>query len=346
MQENRTLDISWETILKIGFTLIVFYFAYLIRSILVWIFFAFIIAVLFEPVINFFEKRKILRSWATVTIYFALFGLLSFLIYLIAPIFITEIQQFTQIFPQYFEKFSPPLKNLGIEAFQSFEIFTKSLQDWLIKASSSIFAAIISIFGGIFATFSIFVLAIFFSLEKEGTEKIIKLLSPKEYEDYFLELLESCEKKISVWFGVRLLGGFFVGFMVFLAAYIFKIKYAITFGILSGLLDIVPVIGPIISGAIIIIFSLLESWTKALFLIIALILIHQIEASILTPILTKKFIGLSPALVLISLMIGGKLWGILGAILAIPLAGVIYEFLRDFLQERKGEEKMEVAEPQ
>lgn len=346
MRENTTLDISWETIFKIGFTLIAFYFTYLIRNILVWIFFAFIIAVLFEPTINFFEKRKIPRSWATIAIYLVFFGFLSFLIYLIAPVFVAEIQQFTQLFPQYFEKFSPPLKNLGIEAFQSFEIFTKSLQDWLIKASSSIFAAVVSVFGGIFATFSIFVLAIFFSLEKEGIKKIIKLLSPREYEDYVLDLLENSEKKISVWFGVRILGGFFVGLLVFFTAYIFKMKYAITFGILSGILDIVPVVGPIISGAIIIIFSLLDSWTKALFLIIALVLIHQIEGNILTPLLTKKFIGLSPILVLISLMIGGRLWGILGAILAIPLAGIIYEFLRDFLRERKGEEKVEVAEPQ
>ena len=61
----------------------------------------------------------------------------------------------------------------------------------------------------------------------------------------------------------------------------------------------------------------------------------QIEGNILTPILSKKFIGLPPVLVLIALLIGGQLWGIMGAILAIPLAGIFFEFVRDFFKKRK-----------
>ena len=81
--------------------------------------------------------------------------------------------------------------------------------------------------------------------------------------------------------------------------------------------------------------SALDSWLKAALILAVFIIIQQIEGNILTPILTKKFIGLPPVLVLISLMIGGKLWGILGAILAIPLAGIVFEFTRDFLKKRK-----------
>ena len=81
----------------------------------------------------------------------------------------------------------------------------------------------------------------------------------------------------------------------------------------------------------------LDSPLQAVFVILAFILIHQIEGNILTPLLTKRFIGLPPSLVLISLAIGGELWGIMGAILAVPLAGILYEFLRDFLKRRKEE---------
>jgi predicted PurR-regulated permease PerM len=72
--------------------------------------------------------------------------------------------------------------------------------------------------------------------------------------------------------------------------------------------------------------------------VVAFTLIQQIENSILTPILTKKFVGLSPALVLLSLAIGGKLWGLLGAILAVPLAGILFEFLKDFLNKKREKE--------
>ena len=63
--------------------------------------------------------------------------------------------------------------------------------------------------------------------------------------------------------------------------------------------------------------------------------IQQIENSILSPLLMKKFVGLPPALVLISLVIGGNLWGIMGAILFIPLMGIIFEFFKEFLQRRR-----------
>jgi len=95
-----------------------------------------------------------------------------------------------------------------------------------------------------------------------------------------------------------------------------------------------------LTGILIFLTVFLDSISKAIFALFAFVLIQQIEGNILTPILTKKFIDLPPVLVLISLAIGGKLWGILGAILAIPLAGIIYEFLKDFLEKRKAEEEV------
>ena len=168
-------------------------------------------------------------------------------------------------------------------------------------------------------------------------ERAIGILSPKKYEAYILNLWEKSQQKVAKWFGLRILLCLFVGLATFLACYILKIKYAVSFGLLAGVLDIVPIIGPIIAGAIIVVFSALDGWLKVLFVFIAFVLIHQIEGNILTPVLTKKFIGIPTVLVLISLMIGGRLWGILGAVLAIPLAGVIYEFLRDFLKKKKEE---------
>ena len=84
-------------------------------------------------------------------------------------------------------------------------------------------------------------------------------------------------------------------------------------------------------GAIIVMFCALESWVKALIMLVIFLLIQQIEGTILTPILTKRLVGLPPVLVIIALMIGGKLWGVLGAVLAIPLFGLLYEFSSHFL---------------
>lgn len=337
MNGEKVLDISWGTIFKIAIAFIAFYVFFLIKDILTLVIFALIISVLFNPAITFLQKRKFPRVLAVTLVYVVIFGILGVLIYSISPFFVFEIQQFIQLFPQYFEKVTPPLKGLGIGAFENFETFTDILQNWLVKASSNIFNAVSVLFGGIFSTVTIFAIAFFLSLEEKGVERTIGLLSPKKYEAYVLNLWAKSQQKVAKWFGSRILSCLFVGLMSFAACYVLKIKYAVSFGLLAGVLDIVPIIGPIVAGAIIIIFSALDSWLKALFVFIAFVLIQQIEGNIITPVLTKKFIGIPPVLVLISLMIGAELWGILGAILAIPLAGVIYEFLRDFLKKKKEE---------
>lgn len=337
MQEERVLDISWGTFLKIAIVFLGFYILYSIKDILLWVLFGLIISILFNPAINFLERRRIPRVIAAIFVYVVVFAILSLIFYWTIPIFIIEVQQFTQLFPQYFEKLAPPLRGLNIEAFESFETFTQVLQDWLVRASSSIFGAIVSIFGGIFSTTTIFAIAVFFSIEEKEVDKAMKLLAPKKNETYFLRLWERCQIKTAAWFGARALSSLFVGLITYVTLRIFSIEYAAVLALFAGVMDIIPVLGPIFSGLIIIILTALSSPAKAFLILIALTLIQQIEGNVVTPILTKKMVGLPAILVLIALLIGGKLWGILGAILTIPLVGVIYEFLRDYLQKRKEE---------
>lgn len=338
MEEEKTLDVSWGTLLKVAIVFLGFYILYSIRDILLWILFGLIISILFNPVINFLERRRIPRTVATIFVYVAIFAVLTAVFYWTIPIFIYEVQQFTHLFPQYFEKLAPPLRGLKLEAFEDFDTFTQALQDWLIRASSSIFGAVIAIFGGIFSTVTIFAIAIFFSIEEKEVQKTMELLSPKSKEPYFLELWDRCQKKTAAWFGARALSSLFVGLITYITLKIFGIDYAFILGLFAGVMDIIPVLGPIFSGLVIIILTAISYPPKAFLVLVALVLIQQIEGNVITPILTRKMVGLPAILVLIALLIGGRLWGLLGAVLTIPLTGVVYEFLRDFLKKRKEEQ--------
>jgi len=337
MQENRVLDISWGTILKISLAFLVFYILYLVRDILAWFIFALTISVLFTPAITFLQRLTIPRSLAVIFVYVAVFGILGLSIFLTAPMFIAEIKQFSQLFPQYFEKVAPPLQSLGIEAFESIDDFTQALGVVLQKASSDILSALAIFFGGLGSTVFILSIALFLSLEEKGVERMVALLSPKKYEAYVMALWERSRTKVSGWFGSRVLIALFVGVAVFIALSLFNVKYAFVLALFAAILDFIPVLGPIFAGAVIFSFVVLDSWLKALFVLIVFILIQQIEGNIISPVLTKKFVGLPPALVLLSLAVGAKLLGILGAVLAIPLAGILFEFLRDFLKKKKEE---------
>ncbi len=336
MSENKLLDISWATILKIAITGLAFYFFYLIKDILIWIIFALIISVLFNPAIEFL-KKFMPRSLAVVLIYTLIFGILGGSVYLVAPVFVAEIQQFSLSFSEYFEKISPPLQGLGIEAFENFDKFSETIEQELNKASANIFTAMGAIFGGVFSTITIFSIALFLSFEERGAERGMMLLTPKKYEAVVLNIWQKSQKKVSGWFGAKILASLFIALTTYLTCYVLKIDYAVSFAFFAGILNFIPYIGAIMAGLVITVIAAASFWMKGLFFLIAYVIIQQIEGNILTPVLTKRFIGLPPALVLIAVIVGGKLWGIMGAVLGIPIAGLLFEFGRDFLKKRKEE---------
>jgi len=338
MNDERILDISWRTILKISIAIICFYVLYQIKDILVWFIFGLIISILVNPAVEFLRKIKIPRALAVSFVYIGIFGILVLLFYFTVPLFTSEIQQFSQLLPQYFEKISPPLRGLGIRAFEDIETFLKVLGGTLEKIAANILNILFLIFGGIFAAIFILAISIFLSLEERGIEKSLIFLFPKEYEEYIISLWKRCQKKVTSWFLTRILSCLFVGVLTYIALLIFNSPYPFSLGLISGFLNFIPVIGPVITGGLLFVLISLENLSKALLVLIVYTLIQQIENNILVPVISKKFIGLSPVLVLISLAIGGVLWGLLGAILAVPLAGIIFEFLKDFLKKKKEEE--------
>lgn len=277
---------------------------------------------------------------STIFVYVGAFGILSVAIYLTSPLFIYEIQQFLDFLPQYFERISPPLRGLGFQAFENIESFVVAFGGTLEKMAGSIFSALFAIFGGIFSTSFVITVAVFLSLEDKAMEKALGLLFPKKYELYLMSVWDRCQSKVAGWFGSRILACLFVGILSYVAFAAFRVKYPFALGLFAGILNFIPMIGPLLTGFLIFLLVALDSVLRALFVLIVFVLIQQIENNVLTPILSKKFIGLPPVLVLVALVIGAKLWGLLGAVLAVPLAGILFEFLKDFLRRRKAEERV------
>ena len=342
MSNERTLDISWGTILKIGVAAALFYFVFILKDILIWFIFGVIISVLFEPAIVFLQGKRMPRSLAVLAVYLSLFLVLGYSVYQVVPIFVSEIQEFIQFFPQYIESANHSLKPLGIEIFKNAENVDLALTKVLNGASANIFSAFSVVFGGIFSTIFIFSIAIFLSLEERGMERAIRMLSPKRHEDYIFGLWKRCRQKVTGWFGARIVVCVFVGLATYASLILLNVEYAASLAFFAGATNIVTILGPIFAGAAITALVALQSWTKALFVLAAFSLIQQLDGSVLTPILTKKFIGLPPVVVVMCVIIGAQLWGVLGAVLAIPLAGILFEFSRDFLKKRKEEEAAEM----
>ena len=333
MDQKQTLDISWGTILKISFALFVFYLIYLFKDILALSVFALIISLLLNPIIDFFQRYKLSHSLAIILSYVLIFGFLYLLICLLFPLILLETGQFSLFSLQYFERIYPSLEKLNIKTFQNAESLIILLGEFFEKISIYIFTAISAVFGKIGSILFIIAVAFFLSLEKKGVERTLTLLTPKKERDSVLETFEKCQKKVFIWFSSKVLSGIFIAILAFIAFKLFNVHYPFTFSALVGILEVIPFFGPLIALIIVFVFVLLDSWLKALFVLGAFLLIRQIEKNFLTPFFSFQDITLPPVLVLISLAFGGRLLGILGAILAVPTMAFLFEFWKDFLKK-------------
>ena len=332
---SRMIDISWGAIVKIGLGLAIGWALFLAREVLLLALFGLIISSLFNPAINLLSRFRIPRAAAVLFVYSLVLGSLGAAIYMVAPVFIVETQQLGQLFPVYFEKFAPVLSGLGFAIFQSMDAFVAAIRDWLVGASSSIIGSLAAVFGGILATVTVITAAVFFSLEEDGVKKFIMLAVPKKHEKTALAWWEKAQVKISGWFAVRFAGMIAVGLLTSLVCWALNIRYPIFLGFIAGAADIIPFIGPLAAAAVIALLALLDSWQAALLAVALFMLIQQLENNLMIPLLTKKFIEFPAILVLVSILVGDALWGLAGAILAIPLFGILYDFIRDYLIRNK-----------
>jgi len=339
MSKEQVLDISWEAIIKIFITILALYFIYLTREVALWFFFGLATSVILDPAINFLRKLWVPKMIAILSVYLSIFGILGLLIYLTAPIFIIELKQFSSNLPDYFVKISPLLQSLGLDAAASFKEFTSFLLGGLEQSSKSVFQAVMAFFGGVSSAIFILTVALFLSMEGNGAEKFLILITPKKYENQISAFFKTSQKKVAGWFGARILACAFVGIACFIVFYIFNVKYAFLLALISGILNFVPYIGPVLTVIVMLVFTAVssESWAIVAYVLIAFFIIQSIENFLLTPLLMKKMIDLPPVLVLISLLVGAKLFGFLGTIFAVPVFGIVYEFLKEFLEKRREE---------
>jgi len=339
MSQTNTLDISWGAIIKVFIAIFIFYIIYLSREIALWFLFALAISILLDPAINALRKIHIPRIIAILVVYFSIFGILGLLIYLTAPLFISEMRQFLQYLPGYFEQISPFLKQFGVDTVQNFDDLTNVISTNLQQSSKSIINALMVFFGGVAATISILTMAFFLSLEEKGVENIILLLCPDRYDNQIKNIFKRVQKKVSGWFAARLIACLFVGIASYIVFFIFGIKYAFVLALISAFLNFIPYIGPWVTSILLIVLIAISSgsWITVVYVLVAVTLVQEIENKLLTPLLMKKMADIPPVLVLVSLLLGAQIFGFLGMIFAVPVFGIIYEFIKEFLERRKEE---------
>lgn len=335
MNQRPILDITWSSIIKVIIIGIVLYFLFHLRDILVFFIAALIISILFEPLIDFFYKKKVPRLISVLIVYSTFLGIFVLTGILFLPLFFEELRLFFYDLMRFPEILDPALVQNGLLGHIApyIEPSLTALKNRLVEID--IFGIISSIMRGVISISFIIVLSIFFSLENKGVEKFLRLASPKKYEASITNIWNKCSKKIGIWFGIRALSCLFIGVTTLLTLLLIGAPHPFTLALIAGIFNFIPYIGPLFSGFFIAIILFTISPLLAIIFIAIFIILQFLENNVLSIILAKKTMGMPSSMVLLSIVIGATLWGALGAILIVPLFAIIFDFFNEFLEKKK-----------
>ena len=181
----------------------------------------------------------------------------------------------------------------------------------------------------------IFVLAVslMISIEPKQYKENILLLIPKNYRNKFRNILEKCNIALANWTFSMVISSLSVGLLSLIVLSILDVKYVVSNALIAMILNIIPNIGPVISGIFPISIALLDNFWKPLAVLVAYVIIQNIESYIIMPSIMKKKANLLPGLTLISQFGFTFIFGPLGLILSLPLAVVIQVLIKESFKD-------------
>jgi len=321
--EKLHFEITWASLWRIFAFALAIIALYLIKDVLILLALAVVISAICNPFVDYLQGKKVSRFLGTFFVFSVILMILLICLWLVVPLVISQ-------FGHFITNFNGTISQIGNHGFltdliQQFILNLKAAFDVLANGATAAFNLIFSIFGGIFLALTCLVLSFYLTLEEKGIERFFRAIIPKNYEDWIIPILDKSAARIGRWFQGRIISSVILGLLTWLGLYLLGIDYSGTLALLTAILSNVPLVGPLFSGSVACLVALTDSWLLAFWVAIFFILIHELESALITPLLMKKIAGLPPLVVLVALLIGAKIAGLLGFLLAVPAAIILQE---------------------
>ncbi len=341
---NRIFDISSGTIIRTILILLLVWLLYFIRDILLLVFLSVVIVSAIDPIVDYFQRRRIPRPVTVLLVYVVFLSLFGLVIFLLIPPITSEIQDLGRSLPGLIEKLSgyfQVVRDFAVsnQLEQNINDFFSNAASRLSEIGTNIFSGTISFLGGIFDLIIILSIAFYMSVQEKGSKKFFTSLFPKVHQEYVAGLAERIQFKMGRWLQGQLLLMLLVFLLTYFGLLAIGAPYALVLAFIAGILEIVPYIGPVVSAIIATTVSFLHGPLTGFLVLGLFTLVQQVEGYALTPLIMKRAVGLNPVVVILALLVGAKLAGILGVIVAVPLATVLSEVLNDLTQAKRGKEE-------
>ncbi len=331
-KETVKLDISTYTVLKIIGILLFVFFLFLIRDVLILLVISFIIAAALEPAVDKLQKKFKFPRWIGVfSIYLLFIAAVLALISIIAPVVSRQVSTLIANKDIYAGDIQNTISSWPKEYQDQINGFLQSIpmifKDWQIGVVSN---KVFGIFSGIGSFVVVFVISAYVLSLKNGMQQTVAAFVPESRRATFTKMFGNITRKVSLWFRAQLLLSFSVGLATFIGLWIMHIPYAAILALVAAFTELIPMVGPVLGAIPAVLVALFISPVMAIIVGAFYVFVQQAENHVLVPQIMRKAVGLNPVIIITAMLIGAKLFGIVGVILAVPVASSIHVIIREW----------------
>ena len=334
-RRRLTIDVTWATVAKLVVGLLVLAFigdlAGRMRDVFVWILAAAFLAVALNPVVERLEPRLGRRPAATVVFLGFTIGFLAVLAALVAP-FVTQVDDLSTGLPT---AISEAREDSTVKRLDNRFHIAEKAEEHLGSLPNVVFGAAGTVLGGAVAVSTVFFLTLFLLYELPNIARTALRQIPQRRRPRVIAAAHHMNRNIGGYVAGNLVISLICGTVTTIALYLLDVPYSLALGVFMAVFDLIPLVGATLGSVVIVASALIFVDVRAGIIMFAIVMIYQqIENHILQPLIYGKTVQIPSLTVLVAVLCGGAALGLIGALLAIPIAGTIQAVVSELLEER------------
>jgi len=278
---------------------------------------AWLLSFILEPLVDIASKfLRVAKVWSALIVYILFAFLFAAIIFVLLPTVISEFQSLSVVIPRYLS---------------AFPNFTKTWSNVVGHSLDSAIAFLPSLANIFIDIILILVLSFYLIIDKEKINEELYKLAPKSWHKNLRFIQETINETFASFLQIQVIFGIFAGIATWIVLRLFSIDFAASVALAAGILTIIPLVGPILGIAppfFVVLITHPENPFLAIAIFAILLLIQQITFNAIGPKLMQRAFKLHPIVVLLSILIGFKVAGPLGAVFIVPVLGIFVIVLK------------------
>ncbi|MBE6046826.1 MAG: AI-2E family transporter [Clostridium sp.] len=297
---------------------------------------------------KFFRKMKSKRGVGILFTYLTVALIVLLFMKFVFPQLVESIVGLVNDIPMYITNLGKLFDDLMLEFNLNEGIQNAAIENWneFVNYTVKFVTNLIPVLGGVLASLASsiwniiigLIVSIYLLADKEKfialNRKVIYAIFPLEFSEKIINLGRRCNLTFGKFISGKILDSFIIGILTFIVLTIVQMPYTLLVSIIVGITNIIPFFGPFIGAIPSLIIILFVSPIKAAWFILIILIIQQIDGNIIGPKILGNSIGISAFWILFSILVAGKLLGLVGMIIGVPLFAVIYTIIKEMVEER------------